>query len=129
MLHCLDKVSSTTFRKSIKDENKNRYQQICNSSSDDLFSVLNFEKTLKWLVYRQSVTIEENEKNPSYPSIIPQTNIANDSVSLDTLNALPVDYNENFAFVGFNGRCNKAADTCYTFWVGASLAVGLSFLV
>ena len=27
---------------------------------------------------------------------------------------------------GFNGRCNKVADTCYAFWVGASLAVGLS---
>ena len=26
-------------------------------------------------------------------------------------------------FVGFNGRCNKRADTCYAFWVGASLSV------
>ena len=25
---------------------------------------------------------------------------------------------------GFNGRCNKLADTCYSFWVGASLDVG-----
>ena len=24
---------------------------------------------------------------------------------------------------GFNGRCNKIADSCYAFWVGASLAV------
>ena len=27
--------------------------------------------------------------------------------------------------VGVNGRCNKVADTCYTFWVGGSLGVGL----
>jgi geranylgeranyl transferase type-1 subunit beta len=25
--------------------------------------------------------------------------------------------------VGFNGRCNKHVDTCYTFWVAASLDV------
>jgi geranylgeranyl transferase type-1 subunit beta len=25
---------------------------------------------------------------------------------------------------GFHGRCNKKADTCYSFWVGASLEVG-----
>lgn len=24
-------------------------------------------------------------------------------------------------FVGFNGRCNKSVDTCYSFWVTASL--------
>ncbi len=25
--------------------------------------------------------------------------------------------------MGFNGRCNKLADTCYTWWTGASLAI------
>jgi geranylgeranyl transferase type-1 subunit beta len=28
---------------------------------------------------------------------------------------------------GFNGRCNKPADTCYSFWACASLAVSLIF--
>lgn len=27
-------------------------------------------------------------------------------------------------FVGFSGRCNKRVDTCYSFWVSASLDVG-----
>lgn len=27
-------------------------------------------------------------------------------------------------WVGFDGRCNKPADTCYTFWVGGTLSVG-----
>ena len=27
---------------------------------------------------------------------------------------------------GFHGRCNKKADTCYSFWIGASLDVSLS---
>ena len=26
-------------------------------------------------------------------------------------------------WAGFNGRCNKVADTCYSFWVGGSLGV------
>lgn len=26
-------------------------------------------------------------------------------------------------FVGFNGRCNKKVDTCYAYWVTASLDV------
>lgn len=30
-------------------------------------------------------------------------------------------------WVGFNGRCNKIADTCYSWWVGASLAVRTPF--
>jgi geranylgeranyl transferase type-1 subunit beta len=31
-------------------------------------------------------------------------------------------------FVGFNGRTNKRVDTCYAFWVTASLAVCISKL-
>ena len=32
---------------------------------------------------------------------------------------------------GFNGRCNKPADTCYSFWAGSALAVSsvLSFAI
>lgn len=30
---------------------------------------------------------------------------------------------EKFFWAGFNGRTNKLADTCYCFWVSASLAV------
>lgn len=33
---------------------------------------------------------------------------------------------ESHDFIGFNGRCNKMVDTCYAFWVGASLGVGIS---
>ena len=27
-------------------------------------------------------------------------------------------------WVGVSGRCNKVADTCYSFWVGGTLGVG-----
>ena len=30
-------------------------------------------------------------------------------------------------FAGFNGRCNKVCDTCYSFWVGGNLAVSIRF--
>ena len=30
---------------------------------------------------------------------------------------------EDIQWAGFNGRCNKVADTCYSFWVGGTLAV------
>ena len=30
---------------------------------------------------------------------------------------------EDLHWAGFNGRCNKVADTCYSFWVGGSLSV------
>ena len=34
-----------------------------------------------------------------------------------------VSLDEDLRSAGFNGRCNKVADTCYSFWVGGSLAV------
>lgn len=33
----------------------------------------------------------------------------------------------DLAWTGYNGRCNKIADTCYAFWVGASLNVRFPF--
>lgn len=36
---------------------------------------------------------------------------------------------ENTKFVGFNGRCNKVADTCYCWWVAGTLSVRLGLQV
>ena len=44
---------------------------------------------------------------------------ANIEPSLDNLSI------QGDMFVGFNGRTNKRADTCYAFWVGASLSVSI----
>lgn len=30
---------------------------------------------------------------------------------------------DQLQYVGFNGRCNKIADTCYCWWVGGTLSV------
>ena len=36
---------------------------------------------------------------------------------------------EDLSCAGFNGRCNKPADTCYSFWAGGSLSVHFTFSV
>lgn len=33
---------------------------------------------------------------------------------------------DELSWAGFNGRCNKKSDTCYSFWAGASLAVSIA---
>lgn len=36
---------------------------------------------------------------------------------------------DTIACAGFNGRYNKVADTCYSFWNGATLLVSISWTV
>ncbi|KAK1707447.1 prenyltransferase and squalene oxidase [Colletotrichum lupini] len=66
---------------------------------------------VKFLVYRQFEYLEKED----------------DSDDPDHANfALPASLSEltldpNLRFVGFNGRCNKVADTCYCWWVGGTL--------
>ena len=59
-------------------------------------------------------------ENPSLASNIKYEK----SQSNGSTNALMKDHCTTIhTAAGFNGRCNKIADTCYAFWVGASLAV------
>lgn len=75
--------------------------------------VPNMSLLLKFLVYRQFEYLEN----------------ANDSEDADTVNfVLPetlgeLSLNDSTRCVGFNGRCNKVADTCYCWWVGGTLKV------
>ncbi|PQE25250.1 prenyltransferase and squalene oxidase protein [Rutstroemia sp. NJR-2017a WRK4] len=71
----------------------------------------NLPETLRWLVLRQSAYTdgdgeEEEEEQKDSEQSAPDHFFVPDT---------------DPTFVGFNGRCNKRADTCYTFWVGASL--------
>jgi geranylgeranyl transferase type-1 subunit beta len=51
-----------------------------------------------------------------------------DQTSLaEPLSLAELSLNES-EFVGFNGRSNKKADTCYSFWVAACLDVCASFM-
>ncbi|POS84810.1 hypothetical protein EPUL_001731, partial [Erysiphe pulchra] len=82
--------------------------------------ICNISETLRWLVSRQvGYLVPEDDGNVSekfagidiYPQEIylEQTEIKNEVLA------------GNKEYVGFNGRCNKRVDTCYAFWVTASV--------
>ncbi|KAM0280558.1 hypothetical protein ACHAQH_004003 [Verticillium albo-atrum] len=78
--------------------------------------VMDQEGLIKFLVHRQFAYLERQEQDaenndPDVANFALPRNLAD--LSLD----------ENKHFVGFNGRCNKVADTCYCWWVGGTLAM------
>ncbi|KAK3321951.1 terpenoid cyclases/protein prenyltransferase alpha-alpha toroid [Apodospora peruviana] len=74
-------------------------------------------RLVDWLASRQFVYLEpvEDDDDDEYdedgPNFLLPKSLAD--LSLD----------ENLRYVGFNGRTNKNADTCYCWWVGGALAV------
>jgi len=56
------------------------------------------------------------------PEDVNEDDAENDNFHLpSSLAALSLE--ENLSHVGFNGRCNKVADTCYCWWVGGCLSI------
>jgi geranylgeranyl transferase type-1 subunit beta len=88
---------------------------------DLLPGLTNIPLTIRWLVSRQvgyRVDEEEDEdEDPAKAQREAMVGIHKDKFSVPGLSL------EDEEFVGFNGRCNKNVDTCYTFWVVASLDV------
>lgn len=85
----------------------------------------NIPATIRWLVSRQVGYSEGEDKEETVDNTAPvlQGVYKDESLVPD----LSVQDDE---FVGFNGRCNKNVDTCYAFWVTASLDVSLlSFIL
>lgn len=100
-----------------------------------------FETLIEWLANRQTITLEEPEDSEeSCQSGEQETDTKNENIGtppiqrsqpdwenrIRSLPYLPVTsevYHEEVKIAGFNGRTNKIADTCYCFWVTASLAV------
>ncbi|KAM3065920.1 geranylgeranyl transferase type-1 subunit beta [Clarireedia jacksonii] len=79
----------------------------------------NLPETLRWLVLRQSAYTDADGKDEDEDEDEDEEEEqqGSEKTASDHLFVPDVDP----TFVGFNGRCNKRADTCYTFWVGASL--------
>jgi geranylgeranyl transferase type-1 subunit beta len=73
---------------------------------------------VRWLVSRQVGyrAGDDEDDSPSEEQREPQPPSA-EPLSLEKLSL------QDSECVGFNGRCNKPVDTCYAFWVGASLDV------
>ena len=92
---------------------------------------------LRWLVSRQTLylkddedlTVAEDEPEKAVVEFLPpsfQVQGAHPVSAMDVANEVglfPDFAAEDLSCAGFNGRCNKVADTCYAFWVGASLEV------
>ncbi|CAK7199340.1 geranylgeranyl transferase type-1 subunit beta [Sporothrix eucalyptigena] len=84
------------------------------SSGDDLFArgIADRPALLRWLgartfLYRPE--IEEDDDAEWQESIVTEVT--------------PSDICSGSPLLGFNGRCNKHADSCYTWWTVASLAI------
>lgn len=81
-----------------------------------------FEALITWLASRQTAQLEEPEEDEDDEQLeATQTGSLNDRVrGLPNVQPLEPD---TISCAGFNGRCNKYADTCYSFWNGATLMV------
>ncbi|KAK3384913.1 terpenoid cyclases/protein prenyltransferase alpha-alpha toroid [Podospora didyma] len=71
---------------------------------------------IHWLASRQFVYLKPKERAETFDEDDDPVNY----LLPEELSDLTLD--ENIRHVGFNGRSNKVADTCYCWWVGAALA-------
>ena len=107
-------------------------------------SKVNIEDLLRWLVSRQTLYLqEEDDDGLLHEDELSDLNANSTFLAFQKGDARPANSRipqvaevqpielsaEELECAGFNGRCNKVADTCYAFWVGASLAVWLLSIV
>ncbi|TVY60808.1 Geranylgeranyl transferase type-1 subunit beta, partial [Lachnellula suecica] len=90
------------------------------STKEDLLPGLtDIPATIRWLVSRQvGYTDEDSEDEEEDPNQAQREALASVYKDEPLVPGLSL---EDEDFVGFNGRCNKTVDTCYAFWVIASL--------
>jgi geranylgeranyl transferase type-1 subunit beta len=95
----------------------------------ELPGLTNVPAIIRWLVSRQVGYTADKDEEDDEGDVLPQQDQRNalagaykDSTGMPSLADLSLQQDH---FVGFNGRCNKRVDTCYAFWVGASLDVRL----
>lgn len=83
----------------------------------------NMSETIRWLVSRQIGYQNEEEDETEVKAAAPPVLAG---VVYEDKFMVPGLTLQDEEFVGFNGRCNKNADTCYAYWVTASLDVRIS---
>jgi geranylgeranyl transferase type-1 subunit beta len=102
-------------------------------------SLTNPSLLIKWLVSRQTATICEDDELDTYGDETDTAETCHDAHSFVYQDEFvskqgQMNYqgrpsiNFSLEWTGFNGRCNKIADTCYAFWVHGSLSVRYFFL-
>lgn len=75
-------------------------------------SVKDLPLCIHWLLQRQTDRLDEDTPEPD--TVVP---LAGD--------AYPPEDRKTERWIGFNGRSNKVADTCYSWWALGSLAVSI----
>ncbi|KAF7597439.1 hypothetical protein BBP40_003686 [Aspergillus hancockii] len=90
-----------------------------------------FESLVRWLVARQTAELGNDEESGEEDDHVTE-GVKDPSATVEGLSSdakadrLPVIQpatEDSLRWAGFNGRCNKYADTCYSFWNTASLAM------
>lgn len=95
---------------------------------------------LHWLLSRQTATISPEDEDDTYGDETDTAETCHDAHTFVHQDSWPskqgrLNYEArpsrsfDVQWLGYNGRCNKVADTCYAFWVGASLDVSPTNLV
>ena len=91
-----------------------------------------FDSLVRWLVARQTSELGDDEEESddedghsvggvrSLSATVEEPSI---DTKVDQLPVVPPETEGSLRWAGFNGRCNKYADTCYSFWNTASLNV------
>ena len=87
-----------------------------NGSSD----ALSISAVLRWLMTRQQEYTEVSDGHDTITTEGTANHLGDNQSGLAAVAQLSIHDSD---FIGFNGRCNKPVDTCYSFWVGASLDV------
>lgn len=95
-------------------------------SNSTLTGVTNLQDTIRWLMSRQVNYVEsDDEEDDEEPETKPAASLNPGNSEIDQLAAAGLSLEDTYA-IGCNGRLNKVADTCYSFWVDASLYVSTS---
>ncbi|EEQ88660.1 protein farnesyltransferase/geranylgeranyltransferase type-1 subunit alpha [Blastomyces dermatitidis ER-3] len=86
-----------------------------------------FEDLIRWLAWRQTADLEEVDEGESGSEkhITPGVDRSIDEQisALPDILSPPQRPSEHLHLAGFNGRSNKIADTCYSFWVTGTLGI------
>ncbi|KAL4741703.1 terpenoid cyclases/protein prenyltransferase alpha-alpha toroid [Aspergillus similis] len=126
--HTYCAVNTLTFLNRVSDDS--RRVPLVSPGSDQ------FESLVRWLVSRQTNELgDEDEDDENEDDECDDLNSPADDVqglseavneldlhkSIDALPSILPPGEESVQWAGFNGRCNKDADTCYSFWNTATL--------
>ena len=79
------------------------------------------DRCIRWLLERQTTVLYEEEPDEDDDDDGEEGNDTNPAAP--SFANSPMYYSEPARVVGFNGRDNKIADTCYCFWNSGALAV------